>query len=172
MNFSSAMEEAEGRHYEVRFSSTQRWAVAAIVLLALTIAYLACEVVITVLSVVEPRLTGVAWGGQVAPLEALWPVRSVVLTALTEAFLVVNLMIRTHVTIGRGERDRALSLERGYRRGGVVALLLGSALAGAAFALGGMGPWLGGMLVPFASIVALSGVVALGAAAVARHHAG
>lgn len=66
MNFSSVMEEAEGRHYEVRFSSTQRWAVTAIVLLALTIAYLACEVVITVLSVVEPRLTGVAWGGQVA----------------------------------------------------------------------------------------------------------
>lgn len=171
MNFSSVMEEAEGRHYEVRFSSTQRWAVAAIVLLALAIAYLACEVVITVPSVVEPRLTGVAWGGQVVPLEALWPVRCVVLTALVEAFLVVNPMIRTHVTIDRGERDHALSLVRGYRRGGVVALLLGAALAGAAFALGGADPWLGGMLVPSAAIVSLSGVVALGAAAVGRHHA-
>lgn len=116
MNFSSVMEEAEGRHYEVRFSSTQRWAVAAIVLLALAIAYLACEVVITVLSVVEPRLTGVAWGGQVVPLEALWPVRCVVLTALVEAFLVVNLMIRTHVTI-----DRARGTMRSRSCGAIVA---------------------------------------------------
>lgn len=64
MNFSSVMEEAEGRHYEVRFSSTQRWAVAAIVLLALAIAYLACEVVITVLSVGSPDSRGLRGEGR------------------------------------------------------------------------------------------------------------
>ena len=70
MNFSVGNGGGGGaEHYEVRFSSTQRWAVAAIVLLALTIAYLACEVVITVLSAVEPRLTGVVWGGAGRPLE-------------------------------------------------------------------------------------------------------
>ena len=57
MLFSSAMEEASGKHYEVRFSTTQRWAVASVVLLVLSALYVA---------LVLPAVLGIVCGAVIA----------------------------------------------------------------------------------------------------------
>ena len=133
MLFSSAMEEASGKHYEVRFSTTQRWAVASIVLLVLTVVYLACEAAVFVLSALAPEASGIMWGGELVSGEVLRPLRLAVVMTLCCALEVCQVMVRSRLLWERGEKDELLVVARRHRNVGLalVAAALALGLAGA-----------------------------------------
>lgn len=139
MLFSSAMEEASGKHYEVRFSTTQRWAVASIVLLVLTVVYLACEVAVSVLGALAPEPSGIMWGGELVSGEALRTLRLFVVVTLCCALEVCQVMVRSRVLWERGEKDAALGMARRHRNCGLTLVVLGAALMVADLALGRVG---------------------------------
>lgn len=136
MLFSSAMEEASGKHYEVRFSTTQRWAVASIVLLVLTVVYLACEAAVFVLSALAPEASGIMWGGELVSGEVLRPLRLAVVMTLCCALEVCQVMVRSRLLWERGEKDELLVVARRHRNVGLALVALGAALMAAALALG------------------------------------
>ena len=126
MLFSSAMEEASGKHYEVRFSTTQRWAVASIVLLVLTAVYLACEAAVFVLSALAPEPSGIMWGGELVSGEVLRPLRLVVVVTLCCGLEVCQVMVRSRLLWERGEKDEALVVTRRHRNVGLALVALGA----------------------------------------------
>ena len=128
MLFSSAMEEASGKHYEVRFSTTQRWAVASIVLL-----------VLTVVGALAPEPSGIMWGGELVSGEALRTLRLFVVVTLCCALEVCQVMVRSRVLWERGEKDAALGMARRHRNCGLALVALGAALMVADLALGRVG---------------------------------
>lgn len=149
MLFSSAMEEASGKHYEVRFSTTQRWAVASIVLLVLWALYVALEIAAFVLGALAPDPSGIMWGGELVSGDALRTLRLLVVVTLCCALEVCQVMVRSRVLWERGEKDAALGMAGRHRNVGLAFVVLGAALMAAVLALG------------LAGALALSGVLGI-----------
>lgn len=149
MLFSSAMEEASGKHYEVRFSTTQRWAVASIVLLVLWALYVALEIAAFVLGALAPDPSGIMWGGELVSDEVLRTLRLLVVVTLCCGLEVCQVMVRSRLLWERGEKDAALGMARRHRNCGLALVALGAALMAAVLALG------------LAGALALSGVLGI-----------
>ena len=170
MLFSSAMEEASGKHYEVRFSTTQRWAVASVVLLVLWPLYVALEIAAFVLSALALEPSGIMWGGELVSGEALRALRLFVVVTLCCGLEVCQVMVRSRLLWERGEKDEALGVARRHRNVGLALVALGAALIAADLELGHVGA----LVLPAVLGIVCGVVIALAAtlARRARHNRG